>query len=330
MAAAPIASSGSSAMLVGRFAEPMTNNDGPKGRSNHQRTRKMDHYVGLVRSSRIASPVHRAARTGARRHPFLDHDGPIPFAHRGGAAEAPENTMAAFEAALALGYRYLETDARVTRDGVVVAFHDERLERLTDSTGAIAELDIAAVETVDAGYGFLPEGGRSHPFRGRGLQIPRLEEVLRRWPSARFNVDPKADECVLPLAELLDRVSAWERVCIGSFSGRRLRRIRALSRGRACTSMGPRAVAAARLATACRLIPGQGADCIQIPLRRGPVALATARFIRAAHRSGLPVHVWTVNNETVMHELLDLGVDGIMSDRPKLLRDVFTVRGLEM
>ena len=270
----------------------------------------------------------RARRPGL--HPFLDQPGPVGIAHRGGAGEAPENTLEAFGAALALGYRYLETDAHVTRDGIVVAFHDSRLDDRTDRTGAIAALSIAEVAEADAGYVFSPDAGRSHPFRARGVRIPRLEELLVRWPEACVNIDPKADACVEPLVALIDRLGAWDRVGIGSFSDRRLRRIRALSDGRACTSMGPRAVAVARAAALCGRMPRQGADCIQVPLRRGRIPIVTRGFVRAAHRAGLPVHVWTVNDGSSMHEILDLGVDGIMTDRPRLLREVFAARGLAL
>ena len=263
-------------------------------------------------------------------HPFIDQPGPIACAHRGGAGEAPENTLAAFEIAVTLGYRYLETDAHVTRDGVLVAFHDERLERVTDRTGAIAELGIGEVEAADAGYTFSPDGGISFPFRGRDIRIPRLEEILVRWPHVRINIDPKSDPCVEPLVALLDRLGTWERVCIGSFSDRRLRQIRALGHGRACTSMGPRSVALARLAATSGTMARLGADCVQVPIRRGPFPIVTKRFLRAAHRAGLPVHVWTINDEGTMEDLLDLGVDGIMSDRLRLLRDVFARRGLSL
>lgn len=260
-------------------------------------------------------------------HPFLEEPAPIAFAHRGGAGEAPENTLEAFEIAVALGYRFLETDAHLTRDGVLVAFHDARLERVTDRPGAIAELSIAEVEAADAGYAFSPEGASDFPFRGRGVRVPRLEEVLLRWPEARVNIDPKSDACVAPLAGLLDRLGAWERVCMGSFSDVRLRRIRTLGRGRACTSMGPRAVAVARVAATAGAMPRAGADCVQVPIRRGPFPIVTRRFVEAAHRADLPVHVWTVNDEPTMDALLDLGVDGLMSDRLRLLADVLARRG---
>ena len=263
-------------------------------------------------------------------HPFLVEPGPIAFAHRGGAGEAPENTLAAFEIARTLGYRYLETDVHLTRDGVLVAFHDDRLDRVTDRSGAIAQLGIAEVEAADAGHAFSPDGGRTFPFRGCGIRVPRLEEILARWPDARVNIDPKSDGCVGALAAVLDRLGAWERVCVGSFSDGRLRRIRALGRGRACTSMGPHAVALARLTTASALMRRLGADCIQVPISRGRVPIVTERFVAAAHGAGLPVHAWTINDETTINELLDLGVDGIMSDCLRLLRDVLTRRGLPL
>ena len=263
-------------------------------------------------------------------HPFLEHAGPIAFAHRGGAGEAPENTMPAFEAAVALGYRYLETDVHLTRDGILVAFHDDHLDRTTDRAGAIADLDIADVEAADAGHAFSLDGGRTFPFRGRGVRVPRLEELLARWPWARVNLDPKADRCVAPLVSLLDRMDTWERVCVGSFSDARLRRIRHLAGGRVCTSMGPRAVRLARAASASGWMPRQGAYCIQVPVQHGRVRIVTRRFVAAAHRAGLAVHVWTINDEAAMLELLDLGVDGLMTDELELLRAVFEGRGLAL
>jgi glycerophosphoryl diester phosphodiesterase len=255
-------------------------------------------------------------------HPFLDDPPPLLIAHRGAADDAPENTLEAFAAAVELGCRYLETDAHVTRDGVVVAFHDARLDRVTDRAGAIADLTIEEVERADAGYHYAAADGM-HPFRGAGVRVPRLETVLTRWPHARVNIDPKADACVAPLVALIDRLDAWDRVCIGSFSDARLGRVRALSRGRACTSMGPRAVAAARLAAAATgRMPRLGADCLQVPLRHGRVPIVTRRFVAAAHRAGLPVHVWTIDDAPTMRRLLDLGVDGIMTNRPRVLRDV--------
>jgi glycerophosphoryl diester phosphodiesterase len=247
--------------------------------------------------------------------PFLDWPGPLAFAHQGAhtAGGVGENTMASFEAAVALGYRYLETDAHATADGVLVAFHDDRLDRLTDRTGAIGDLpwaDVRAARVRDSDA------------------IPLLEDVLTAWPDVRVNIDPKHDAAVDPLIELIRRTGSAARVCIGAFSDRRLSRIQAALDGRVCTSMGPRQVA--RLVAAARGLPAGGfsAACVQVPVRQGPVPLVTARFLAAAHRRDLPVHVWTINDAAEMHRLLDLGVDGIMTDRPDVLKQVLTERGV--
>ena len=218
-------------------------------------------------------------------HPFLAHRGAIAIAHRGGAGEAPENTLEAFESAVKLGYKYLETDVHLTADGVLVAFHDDRLDRVTDRTGAIARLDLAEVQAADAGYTFSADGGKSFPFRGSGVRVPTLEEILGRWSDVRVNIDPKSDACVGAPAALLDRLVAWGRVCVGSFSDRRLRWIRAVACGRGCTLMGPHAVALARLLSSTGVMPRLGADCIQVPIRRGRVRIVTGRFIAATHRA---------------------------------------------
>lgn len=252
-------------------------------------------------------------------HPFVRAPAPLVIAHRGASGEAPENTLPAFQAAIDAGCRYLETDVHVTRDGVVVAFHDDRLDRVTDRRGAIEELDIAEVEQADAGY-------HHAAFRGTGVRVPRLEEILTRWPDAYVNIDPKHDHAVEPLVALLDRLRAWERVCIGAFSDRRLARVRKLSHGAACTSMGPAATATARLAAATGRMPRLGADCLQVPIRAHGVTIVTERFVHAAHRAHLPVHVWTVDDAPTMHSLLDIGVDAIMTNRPQIAFEVTAAR----
>lgn len=262
-------------------------------------------------------------------HPFLA-PGPIAIAHRGGADDAPENSLPAFEAAIRLGYRYLETDVHATRDDEVVAFHDARLDRVTDRAGAIADLELAAVQQADAGYWFSPDGGSSFPFRGRGITVPRLEDLLLRWPDARINIDPKSNGAVPALVRLIDRLRAWDRVCIGAFSDARLRRIRASAQQTACTSMGPGALALARVSAIAGRVVRAGADCVQVPIKRKGVPIVTPRFVRACHRAHLHVQVWTINDEPTMQWLLDLGVDGIMTDRPKLLYEVFERRGLPL
>lgn len=242
-------------------------------------------------------------------HPYLQNDGIIAFAHRGGALEAPENTMKAFDYAVGLGYRYVETDAYATRDGVLLAFHDDRLDRVTDQKGLIADLDHADVRKARIG-GTEP--------------IPLLEELLTTWPELRINIDPKHDGAVAPLIALLRRMNVLDRVCIGSFSDARINEVRTAFGEAVCTSMGPREVARFWL-TKRRIPAGRfAANCIQIPVRQGPFRLVDAASVAAAHRRGLKLHVWTIDDEAEMRRLAALGVDGIMTDRPSLLRSVLT------
>jgi glycerophosphoryl diester phosphodiesterase len=249
--------------------------------------------------------------------PFLDWPGPLAIAHRGGASEEPENTMPAFARAVALGYRYVETDVHLTADGVLVAFHDDRLDRVTDGTGAIAELPWSVV--------------RAARVDGRE-PIPLLEDLLGEWPDLRVNIDPKHDAAAEPLADLLVRTGAVDRVCVGAFSDKRIARVatrvEAAGGGPLCTSMGPRQVA--RLVASSRGLPGGTgvlAPCAQVPVRQGRVPLVTRRFVDAAHRRGIQVHVWTIDDRREMEELLDLGVDGIMTDRPLVLKELLQERG---
>jgi glycerophosphoryl diester phosphodiesterase len=244
-------------------------------------------------------------------HAFLEHPGPIAVAHRGGAAVHPENTMGAFAHAVSLGFRYLETDVHLTADGHVVAFHDDRLDRVSDRQGVIAELSLAEVRRARIG--------------GTG-QVVLLDELLIAFPDRRFNIDPKADAVVEPLARVLARHDAVERVCIGSFSDARIARVRALLGAGLCTSGGPRAVARLRLAATGARVRVPHMACVQVPVRARGVTIVDARFVQAAHRRGMQVHVWTVDDPAEMHRLLDLGVDGIMTDRPEVLRDVLLAR----
>lgn len=244
--------------------------------------------------------------------PYLDHPGILAFAHRGGAEEAPENTMAAFAGAVALGYRYLETDVHVTTDGVLVAFHDDVLDRVTDRAGRISELPWSEVARARVG----------------GEAVPLLEDLLGTFPEARFNIDPKHDAAVEPLVEAIRRTNAVDRVGVGSFSDRRLAELRRRVGPRLCTSVGPRGIS--RLMLAGRRVPvGRlAAACAQVPVRaKDRLLVADGRFVAAAHRRGMQVHVWTVDDPGEMHRLLDLGVDGLMTDRPRVLKQVLESRG---
>ncbi|MDQ6696862.1 MAG: glycerophosphodiester phosphodiesterase [Actinomycetota bacterium] len=244
--------------------------------------------------------------------PFLDHPGPIPFAHRGGAGEWPENTMPAFESAVALGYRYVETDVHVTADGILLAFHDDHLDRVTNRTGVIAELPWREVRLARV-------DGRE--------PIPLLEDLLGTWPDLRVNIDPKHDGAIASLVDVLRRTGSAERVCLGAFSDRRLAVLRRTLGPDVCMSLGPRATARLRAASFGLPVGRVRGACAQVPRAFRGIRVTDRRFVDEAHRRGLQVHVWTIDGAEEMNQLLDVGVDGIMTDRPAVLRQVLERRG---
>ena len=249
------------------------------------------------------------------RYAFLDGPGPVAMAHRGGAIEHLENTLPAFQACVDMGYRYLETDVRVTADGVLVVFHDPTLERVTDRSGRIDTLPWSEVSTARI-------GGRE--------PILRLEDLLGAWPDVRFNLDIKAAGVLAPLVRTVRRLKVTDRICLGSFSDARIAAARRLFGPAVCTALGPRGVAALRLSSysprAAGLVRIQ-AGVAQVPLQLGGRALVDERFLAAAHARDLQVHVWTVDTEEEATAMLDLGVDGLMTDRPAMLRDLLEKRG---
>lgn len=249
-------------------------------------------------------------------HPYFDNGGkPIALAHRGFSLEGLENSMAAFEAAVRMGITHLETDAHGTADGIAVALHDAQLDRTTDASGHVRSL------TWD----------RVAPARIGGVEpVPRLDALLDAFPDTRFNIDVKAASGIQPIADAIERTRAHDRVCIASFStSRREATVARLSRTVA-TSAGTSETAAFTLAAhlgasvrhALRRV-----DALQVPVGAGPVTVVTARTVRAAHRAGRQVHVWTINDPDQMHHLLDAGVDGLVSDRADLLIEVLRERG---
>jgi len=256
--------------------------------------------------------------------PFLSHEHPLRFGHRGSNLLWPQNTMAAFQWAMDLGLRYLETDVHATRDGRVVAFHDDRLDQLTDGRGLVWEHDWEELGTLDAAHHFAPE--RGYPLRGTGARIPLLEEVLATFPRCLLNLDLKQAGIEDLLAAELARLGVEDRVLVGSFHDGRLTRFRRVSGGRVATSAGPREVVVALGAARLGRPLGGTADAYQVPERPGPIRVVGGRFVEAAHRAGKQVHVWVVNDPADMHRLLDLGVDGIVSDRADLLAQVVAER----
>lgn len=247
-------------------------------------------------------------------HPFLAGPAKLAFAHRGGAASQTENTIEAFSRAVTLGYRYLETDVQVTADRVPVLFHDRTLRRMAGRARPITTFTWRDLATIRLGGAAV---------------VPRLDDVLAAWPQLRFNLDIKVDLAATPAVQTVGRVNAGHRVLLASFSDRRLARLRRLAGPSVATSLGRSAVARLRLASLTGT-PVRLPDSVvaaQVPAQAFGVPVVDRTFVRYVHRLGRQVHVWTIDDPAHMHRLLDLGVDGIMTDRVDVLRDVFRHRG---
>lgn len=227
-----------------------------------------------------------------------------------------ENSLPAFRRAVAEGYRYLETDVHATSDGVVVVHHDAVLDRTTDGTGPIAEQSWHTVRRAKV-------GGKA--------EVSRLEDLLEEFPDAYFNVDVKSAAAVEPFVRVVRRFGAFDRVAAASFSDTRLARLRKLAGADLITSLGPRSVALLRAGGWLPFLRlgflSRGAMA-QVPVLRGRVTIVDSAFLRAARRIGVEVHTWTINDKAEMGALLDLGVHGIVTDRPDLLRDLLVERGM--
>ena len=253
----------------------------------------------------------------------LAHEYPIAMAHRGSVLLWPENTMTAFQEAVDLGYRYLETDLQMTRDGVLVTFHDDTLDRTTDGTGLVSDHSWEELQDLDAGYRFRANG--DYPYRASGIRIPTLEELATTYPDRVFSLDLKSDGMEEALVETIRRLDLWDKVIVGSFSDNRLKRFRSLLNRPVAMSAGPgeilRFVSAVRLRLPYRL----ESDSLQVPVRQW-IRIVDSRTIRVARSMGKPMIVWTINDPSEMGELLDLGVDGLITDRPDLLRNIIEKR----
>jgi glycerophosphoryl diester phosphodiesterase len=263
-------------------------------------------------------------------HPFFDVPRPTVIGHRGAAGEAPENTLVSFERALAGGAAILESDVHLSRDGAPVLIHDDVVDRNSDGSGRVAALTLDQLRRLDAGHRFTPDGGRSYPFRGRGHRIPTLQEALDAFPAARFNLELKE-----PTPGIVERCLE---VVVGS--GRESRTLVTAGDDALMADLrariGARSLAVAQGASAGDVLafvrsaldgtaPKAGPMALQVPARFGDRPLVTPAFVAHAHAHGLFVHVWTVNEPGEMRRLIDLGVDGIVTDYPARLAAV--VRG---
>lgn len=249
--------------------------------------------------------------------PYLESAQPLAIAHRGFSRDGLENSLPAFRAALELGYQYVETDINTTSDGVPLVFHDTTLDRTTDQAGTIAELPYSVA-------GRARIGGRE--------QIATLEEFLAALPTARFNIDVKDAGSVGPLVAAIETHGLHDRVCVASFSDRRRRKVLAQLSRPVASSPGKLLLVAYFVLSPW--LPGpfinwlmRDADVLQIPTQYMGQELVTPGTVDRAHRMGLKIHVWTIDDPAQMHELFDLGVDGIMTDRADLLADVMRQRG---
>lgn len=263
--------------------------------------------------------------TGSRTHPFFVVGRPMVIAHRGGSALAPENTLAAFDRARDLGADAIELDVHRSRDGHLVVSHDPTVDRMTDGTGAIAELTLDALRALDAGFTFTSDGGEGFPFRGRGVGLPLLPEVLERYDTLRVSIELKVDdiETAEGLLRCVREADAEARVCVGSFEDAPIRWLR-----REAPGIATHATASEVRRYLTRRALGLGwtartpASVFTVPETAGSRRVVSPRVVRALRRRGVDVHVWCVNEADTMRRLLSWGVRGIVTARPDVALDV--------
>jgi glycerophosphoryl diester phosphodiesterase len=249
----------------------------------------------------------------------------VPIAHRGSRVLWPENTETSFQGVYDLGYRHFETDLHLTADGVLVCFHDPTVDRTTEATGRVEDFTLAELQNLDAGYRHA--GPNGFAYRDAGVTVPTLEWLLTTFPDTSVVVDLKSDGLAGPLTALIDDFGAHDRMIVGSFSDARLTEFRDISDGRVPVSSGS---ALSRLwVLASRVGRGAGGDvsALQLPTHMRGVRVVDEKLVSTAHSAGLQVHVWTVNEPPEMTRLLDMGVDGLVTDRPDLLKGVLEERG---
>lgn len=259
---------------------------------------------------------------GLMRTRYFDGPKPRIFAHRGSGGNAPENTLVSFEKAIEDGADILEMDVHATRDGHIAVMHDEMLERTTDGAGPVSSVTLAELKRLDAGYRFSPDDGKTHPYRGKGIRVPTLQEVAERFPRTPFNIEIKQSEPRIEHAvfELLKKVGHAEMTLLAAEKDFLIERIRSLNAGLPTNFCGSEVLEFLQ-----RLNQNNWRDytppgsALQIPEMYYDVPVLTRDSLKAAHRLGIEVHVWTVNEEADMRRLLKMGVDGIMTDYPERL-----------
>ena len=246
-------------------------------------------------------------------HSFFQDFNFFGFVHRGGAEEATENTLEAFQHASNMGFTFMETDVQATKDQQIVAFHDVDLSRMANVNKTVDELSFNEIKELN-----LLGGGK----------IPTLKELLSSFPSLRFNIDIKTENAVEGTVSIIKDLNAFNRVCIASFSSARLNRIRNIAGPKCCTSMGQNEIVNLLLRSYSLPFPKSVGHCAQVPVSQWGIPIVTKKFINCAHNENKLVHVWTINEEKEMNNLIDLGVDGLMTDRPSVLHKVLKDKNL--
>ena len=246
-------------------------------------------------------------------HPFFKDFTFYAFIHRGGDETKTENTLEAFEYSSKLGFVFMETDVQATKDGHIVIFHDSNLKRMAGISKAISDLTLDEVRSIE-----LINGGR----------IPLLSETLENFPELRFNIDIKTEDALMNSVKIVKAMNCIDRTCLASFSSSRLKRIRELAGPDVCTSSGQMDIFKMMCKSIGIKFEGTQGDCAQIPLKQWGVPVLTKRFLETAKEENKLVHIWTIDDKEQMIKLIDFGVDGVMTDKPSVLKEAMTEREL--
>lgn len=292
-------------------------------RGSRNRTRDSAEDLRTARSFGLAMAVSR----------IFQKDRPLIIAHRGNPDAAPENTLSALKSALEIGVDFLETDLRLTKDNEIVLFHDDDLVRVASQEGVIRNMTLDELCEIDIGYNFTTDDGETFPHRGEGHKIVTLKEAFEAFPDSLFNLDIKDKDTEAPeiLAGIIKDHSMENSVIVASFNDAQAVRFRYLMPevpSAACPGEVSRFVFALKMRTLGLLSRDYKYNVFQVPLKYGLINLIDSRFIKAAHERNVAVHVWTINDRDRMEWLTDLGVDGIFTDNPGLMREMLTEKGL--
>jgi glycerophosphoryl diester phosphodiesterase len=286
------------------------------------RKRIIQYFLGFILILAIAYVVLSSMSKPVSDHPYLNPDNFWVIAHRGGHSLGPESTLYTFKRALEIGVDVLEVDIRTTKDGEPILLHDRTVDRTTNGTGPVDNFTLAKLKTLDAGYGWSPDHGQTFPLRGKGLTIPTLAEVFKAFPSARINIEIKESRTaeISRLCQLIQDYQKTNLVMVASFDVSQLNEFRKQC-PEVATSAGAREAFLFYGLQWAHLenLYFPRAQALQVPQYYGNRQVVTPRFLEAAHDRNMRVHVWTVNDTHSMQQLINLGVDGIMTDYPERL-----------